>query len=479
MKTALVTAIFPRGIVRLLVVAVLIASSTAVLTAPATAQDDIPMCRGQVATIVGTAGDDVLTGTPGDDVIVAGKGNDSIFAGAGNDIVCGNGGADELWGEAGRDLLLGGGGADTLIGGADKDRLRGGQGADRCEAPFLGERSHRSCDDQQAADQSDVPAARALLETSRAKWAAWLIAQDTDDYGFDIRLSCECDGGEGSVDVVDGVAYWRAFTGSLESNRTLFTIDDVFDRADELLDALEADPLIIGDPETGVGAFFTLVVDSGTGFPFVVGDNGPADGGADYISTPRSVLQEAIAAPNRSELFSLDMLALTNPAPVYDELISVVATGFEDDFAPEIITEFGAPCLDLLEAEQSQCETDLDTLVGSLTFDDDPLIHWDCGFCIPTIAFMVARTGTDLAVISSADWTAALGTIDTPSEVPFLLRDNADVRARRNGSFVARTTNLIAECDPIVTRQVIERVSPSGTATVAKVGYSLEYGVCI
>jgi len=54
------------------------------------AAEEVPMCFGMPATIVGTAGDDVLTGTPGDDVIVGLEGTDTISAtDGGTDRVCG------------------------------------------------------------------------------------------------------------------------------------------------------------------------------------------------------------------------------------------------------------------------------------------------------------------------------------------------------------------------------------------------------
>jgi Ca2+-binding RTX toxin-like protein len=99
-----------------------------------------PICQGLQATIIGTAGRDVLRGTPAADVIVAlgGNdvvrglgGNDRVCAGAGNDRVDGGAGADRLAGAAGKDLLLGGPGQDLLLGGAGVDTLRGGPGKDR------------------------------------------------------------------------------------------------------------------------------------------------------------------------------------------------------------------------------------------------------------------------------------------------------------------------------------------------------------
>jgi hypothetical protein len=107
-----------------------------------------PTCQGRPATIVGTAGDDVLRGTADRDVIAALEGNDRVSGGGGDDFIClgsgddvayggpgddlirGEGGADLLAGNGGADRLLGGPGPDTLLGGVGKDRLVGGDGAD-------------------------------------------------------------------------------------------------------------------------------------------------------------------------------------------------------------------------------------------------------------------------------------------------------------------------------------------------------------
>lgn len=75
-----------------------------------------PRCDGRVATIVGTAEDDVLEGTAGRDVVVARGGNDTVWGYGGGDIICGG---------PGRDVLLGGRGRDNLLGGRGTDRCRG------------------------------------------------------------------------------------------------------------------------------------------------------------------------------------------------------------------------------------------------------------------------------------------------------------------------------------------------------------------
>lgn len=88
-------------------------------------------CEGKRATIVGTAGDDMITGTDGADIIVGRSGADRIDGGGGDDIVCGGPGVDRIDGGAGRDLVSGGDGNDVL-GGDVRDVLLGDGGTDRC-----------------------------------------------------------------------------------------------------------------------------------------------------------------------------------------------------------------------------------------------------------------------------------------------------------------------------------------------------------
>jgi Ca2+-binding RTX toxin-like protein len=74
-----------------------------------------------MATINGTAGDDVLAGTVGDDIINGGRGNDDLSdgdsraGGAGsNDVLNGGFGDDRLTSSGGNDTLTGGGGHDIF-----------------------------------------------------------------------------------------------------------------------------------------------------------------------------------------------------------------------------------------------------------------------------------------------------------------------------------------------------------------------------
>lgn len=89
-----------------------------------------PLCFGQPATIVGTAGSDSIVGTAGADVIWGGGGDDEIygefFEGSSSDV----GAADLICGFTGEDRIFGGLGNDRINGGDGNDRLSGDWGAD-------------------------------------------------------------------------------------------------------------------------------------------------------------------------------------------------------------------------------------------------------------------------------------------------------------------------------------------------------------
>lgn len=111
-------------------VAIVAAVLVVVFAASASGADEEPKrCRGKLATIVGTAGDDLLYGTPGRDVIWAGPGDDEVHAGRGNDVICGGAGSDLLFGDRGNDLVDGGpGDRDRVHGGLGDDKVLGGPG---------------------------------------------------------------------------------------------------------------------------------------------------------------------------------------------------------------------------------------------------------------------------------------------------------------------------------------------------------------
>ena len=124
----------------MLIATALVVAATPTVVAGAT----IPECFGQPATIIGTAGDDVLVGTAGPDVIVGSAGIDKISGGRGDDRICGGDNpfdpGDEfddvppvyetLLGEAGNDFIAGEDGTDLLDGGPGDDELRPGPNPD-------------------------------------------------------------------------------------------------------------------------------------------------------------------------------------------------------------------------------------------------------------------------------------------------------------------------------------------------------------
>ena len=89
-----------------------------------------PTCKGHIATIIGTAGNDTIKGTAGRDVIVGLGGDDIIHAGSGNDVICGGYGDDKLYPGGGDDKVYGGLGNDTISTSSGKDRYDGGHGTD-------------------------------------------------------------------------------------------------------------------------------------------------------------------------------------------------------------------------------------------------------------------------------------------------------------------------------------------------------------
>jgi|Tabmets5t2r1_1033131.scaffolds.fasta_scaffold66239_1 Ca2+-binding RTX toxin-like protein len=80
-------------------------------------------CEGEIATIVGTNGNDDIVGTSGNDVIAALGGDDSIRALGGDDLVCRGAGNDAMEGGADDDEMEGDDGDDEMDGGTGDDIL--------------------------------------------------------------------------------------------------------------------------------------------------------------------------------------------------------------------------------------------------------------------------------------------------------------------------------------------------------------------
>lgn len=86
--------------------------------------NDSGFCEGEKATLVGTAGADIIARTPGRDVIVGRGGADRITSGGGNDVVCAGSGDDVVSAGTGNDVVFGERGDDALNGQGGKDILR-------------------------------------------------------------------------------------------------------------------------------------------------------------------------------------------------------------------------------------------------------------------------------------------------------------------------------------------------------------------
>ena len=137
-----------RRLQRLMPVCVAMCLLASVVAATPAAAQQVFMCGGKVATIVGTPSADRLEGTPGNDVIVGLQGNDHIYGGAGDDIICAGKGDDIVYGEWGFDIIFGAQGDDRLFaastdgadvrgarmfGGAGNDELHGSDRWDRMQ----------------------------------------------------------------------------------------------------------------------------------------------------------------------------------------------------------------------------------------------------------------------------------------------------------------------------------------------------------
>ncbi len=98
-----------------LVLALMLIGSVAVVGAT---QPAALNCLGLPVTIVGTAGNDVLSGTAGVDVMHGLAGDDFLYGLDSNDVLCGGSGNDYLDGGNQNDKLHGGPGDDALNGAA-------------------------------------------------------------------------------------------------------------------------------------------------------------------------------------------------------------------------------------------------------------------------------------------------------------------------------------------------------------------------
>jgi Ca2+-binding RTX toxin-like protein len=109
------------------------AASAVMMSGGSAEAQGTPSCKGQRATIVGTAGSDDLEGTSGRDVIVGRGGNDELDGNGGRDLICAGRGNDDVAGDGGNDRLYGGRGYDEIDGDAGSDLCRSAEERESCE----------------------------------------------------------------------------------------------------------------------------------------------------------------------------------------------------------------------------------------------------------------------------------------------------------------------------------------------------------
>ncbi|MFE2495507.1 calcium-binding protein [Streptomyces scopuliridis] len=83
------------------------------------------ICRGGAGndSVTGTGEINTLYGDDGNDILRAGGDNDEVYGGKGNDKLYGEEGNDTMYGNSGDDVLYGGPGNDTLSGGPGKNKV--------------------------------------------------------------------------------------------------------------------------------------------------------------------------------------------------------------------------------------------------------------------------------------------------------------------------------------------------------------------
>lgn len=116
------------GNIRILLATVLVGGAAVVGGGAATGAQTY-WCFGEVATIVGTPGDDVLVGREDTADVIVGLGGNDTISGA-EDVVGATASGDRLCGGAGADRIRGGVGEDRIQGGGDDDDVDGGFGYD-------------------------------------------------------------------------------------------------------------------------------------------------------------------------------------------------------------------------------------------------------------------------------------------------------------------------------------------------------------
>jgi hypothetical protein len=195
-------------------------------------------------------------------------------------------------------------------------------------------------------------------------------------------------------------------------------------------------------------------------------DAGTSDGGV--CPTPEALwddidLTEFTALPALEELGAEGTFTLADPATYWE-----LRRGRPDSF--EVITSQGEKCS---EAENTEvCSAEFDDMLAASGFG---------GSCLPGLCFgyvAVNRENTSSLIITPEELVTFLGTIDSPSEAALIAfahgyywdsneASAGSARVSEQG-FELLVTELVQDCDPIVTDRVQVQVSPAGELTVLR-----------
>jgi RTX calcium-binding nonapeptide repeat (4 copies) len=243
-------------------------------------------CLGRVATIAGTAGDDILQGTAADDVIIGQGGNDVIRGNDGADIICGGANNDDIDGGQGSDQIDGGDGDDSAQGSGGNDIIAGGAGNDYLDGGVGGcctESTNNGDDELIGGDGNDE-----LWSSDFGR--ATMRGGPGDDHLHGLNGSDSLEGGAGA-DILDGGAGDDTIIGGSGS---------------DLLNGLEGDDTLdsvdlIAGNDRNDGGFGSDTCRGDDGDVFLGCDNsGAARSQFELRSSPANVLTVRHQKPRRS-----------------------------------------------------------------------------------------------------------------------------------------------------------------------------------
>lgn len=328
------------------------------------------------------------------------------------------------------------------------------------------------------ADHTDLFDARAELDAARERWELAAI----DDYAIQVTQSCECDGWAIESIVLRGEEVSSRFLRSPASDAgdtRPSTVDDLFARSERLLTELEADPSKAAATECD-GSHLDLTFDPDNGVPTLSSDNTPCDGGAAWITRFTEIDPEGDdPLVDLNDYTEVDLRDLGDPEamtfPGHDGVVVVFAEGFD---TVESVTRstFGRPCVNAVD--EAACQREVDELLS------DPigvaLVELNqCGMCLPAHLAMVATSGSRVELVDAESLRSLIGPIDTPTEALITTGMSGWARPLDGGGFETVTTELVADCDPIIQRFSVANVDERGFRGETARWFDVEWGTCI